>query len=238
MPKGGQIIVEADELAASNDTPGLSVQTFVRLRVVDEGEGMDAATLNRAAEPFFSTKGIGKGTGLGLSMVQGLAKQSGGQFVLQSESGRGTTAELWLPTTDAFPAKPIASPAASETAGTRPLVVLAVDDDGLVLDSTIAMLEDLGHTARGAGSAQGAIDLLSDTNDVQLLLTDQAMPGMTGAELIHLVHTRWPSLPIVLSTGFSELKEPLPSIVVTLAKPFVQSDLQRAIADAAAHMRR
>jgi len=112
--------------------------------------------------------------------------------------------------------------------------VLAVDDDPLVLGSTVAMLEDQGHHVRSAGSAQEALDLLATTGDVQLVLTDQAMPGMTGAELIRIVQSRWPALPIVLVTGFAELKEPLHSSVVKLAKPFGQADMRRAIAQATA----
>ncbi len=237
MPNGGRIVVAAEQTAAGSDTASLRADTFVRLRVIDEGEGMDEDTLKRATEPFFTTKGVGKGTGLGLSMVQGLAKQSRGQFVLKSEPGRGTTAELWLPTSGAVPAQAATRPAADEAAVTRPLVILVVDDDNLVLDSTIAMLEDMGHTVTGAGSAPSALAKLAAGPDVQLLLTDQAMPGMTGSELIVLVRARWPALPIVLSSGFDELKEPLPPTVVRLAKPFGQADLQRAIRDAASQMR-
>ena len=233
MPDGGQIVVSAEEVADGSDTASPTVQTFVRLRVTDHGEGMDEATLRRATEPFFTTKGVGKGTGLGLSMVQGLAKQSGGQLRLRSELGRGTTAELWLPTSREAPMKAVIGPAAAPAASTRPLQVLVVDDDSLVLESTIAMLEDLGHIAQGVGSARAALDRLAVTDNVQLLLTDQAMPGMTGAELIQQVLLRWPALPIVLSTGFGELQQPLPPTVVKLAKPFVQADLNRAIAEAA-----
>ncbi len=238
MPKGGEIVVAAEEVSASGEAANLAAHTFVRLRVTDAGEGMDEATLARATEPFFTTKGVGKGTGLGLSMVQGLAKQSGGQFLLKSEPGRGTTAELWLPAAAAAPApaEVVTSLVAGQAITSQPLVVLAVDDDNLVLASTIAMLEDLGHAARGASSAPEALDLLATMGDVQLLLTDQAMPGMTGAELIQQVRTRWPALPIVLSTGFAELKEPLPSVVMKLAKPYVQAELERAIAEAVKYL--
>src|SRR6188474_504964 len=101
---------------------------------------MDGATLAKATEPFFTTKGVGKGTGLGLSMVHGLAEQSGGRLVIESAPGEGTTATIWLPVADADVVAP-AAPHEAETAepDQRPLVVLAVDDDALVLMNTQAM---------------------------------------------------------------------------------------------------
>jgi len=108
---------------------------------------MDAATLARAAEPFFTTKGVGKGTGLGLPMVYGLAAQSGGRFALTSTPGQGTTAELWLPLAPAEQAgeRVPSSVSAPSALTAKPLRVLAVDDDSLVLTNTASMLEELGH---------------------------------------------------------------------------------------------
>jgi signal transduction histidine kinase len=102
MPEGGQIILAAREAAVKTDEPGgLKAGRYICISVSDTGEGMDQATLSRAMEPFFTTKGPGKGTGLGLPMVHGLAQQSGGRFNLKSRVGEGTTAELWLPVADA-----------------------------------------------------------------------------------------------------------------------------------------
>ena len=120
---------------------------------------MDEETLSRALEPFFTTKGLGKGTGLGLPMVHGLAQQSGGRFDLQSRLGRGTTAELWLPVSQEVPAtgKPSMQSAAGVQRRGVPLVVLAVDDDNLVLTNTVAMLEDLwSHRHRCGIRKRGA----------------------------------------------------------------------------------
>src|SRR4029079_15456972 len=127
---------------------------YLRLSMTDSGTGMDATTLARALEPFFTTKGVGKGTGLGLAMVHGLAVQSGGKFVLESTEGVGTTATLWLPVASAnSQALPAAAPMASvptEAASLAPMLVLAVDDDPLVLAGTASMLEDLGHSVLAA----------------------------------------------------------------------------------------
>ena len=130
---------------------------------------MDEETLRRAAEPFFTTKGVGKGTGLGLSMVHGFAEQSGGRLILRSQKDRGTTAELWLPVAKAS-AQPVAPPQAVPAKTFRPLTILAVDDDALVLMNTVAMLEDLGHTVFEAYSGKEALEILRREDSVDLSL--------------------------------------------------------------------
>jgi hypothetical protein len=143
---------------------------------------MDEETLRRAAEPFFTTKGVGKGTGLGVSMAYGFAEQSGGRLVLRNVKNRGTSAELWLPVAESK-AQPIIPPQAAPAETCHPLTVLAVDDDALVLMNTVAMLEDLGHTVFEAYSGKGALDILRREDSIDLVVTDQAMPKMTGTEL-------------------------------------------------------
>src|ERR1700678_649606 len=139
MPDGGTVAISAEEIAlpAGNDL-GLGVGPYVRLAVSDTGQGMDAETLARATEPFFTTKGVGKGTGLGLSMVHGVVEQSGGRLRLTSHPGLGTKAELWLPRAAAVAPSRLVPPAVAspcvEGIG-RALVVLAVDDDDLVLEN-------------------------------------------------------------------------------------------------------
>jgi hypothetical protein len=145
MPDGGDIILAAREESVAAAHTGLEAGNFIRVSVTDTGEGMDEETLRKATEPFFTTKGIGKGTGLGLSMVHGFAEQSGGRLILHSEKDRGTTAELWLPVAKASQ-QPVAPVKAVPAKSFRPITVLAVDDDALVLMNTVAMLEDLGHT--------------------------------------------------------------------------------------------
>ena len=230
MSQGGTIIIAAKE-AQMDNAPG--ADRFVCLSVTDSGEGMDAETLARATEPFFTTKGIGKGTGLGLPMVHGVARQSGGQLILKSEKGRGTTAEIWLPRApDSVPARPTSSAPMAQP-NVRPLAVMVVDDDTLVLHSAAAMLEDLGHRVFQATSGEQALSLLGQHPEVAMLITDHAMPNMTGAELATEVQRRCPSLPIVLATGYAELPIELAPALTRLAKPFTQQELENAIAQAA-----
>src|SRR6202043_2255581 len=134
-----------DAVIPKDEPDGLKAGHYIRLTVRDNGEGMDAETLRHAMEPFFTTKGPGKGTGLGLPMVHGLAEQSGGRFNLRSRVGEGTTAELWFPVDHeaVSAAKHPRPPAAGAEGQHLSLVVLAVDDDDLVLMNTVAMLEDL-----------------------------------------------------------------------------------------------
>jgi CheY-like chemotaxis protein len=231
MPEGGQIILSAREETLRQGTPGnLSPGRYVRLSVTDTGEGMDEETLSRALEPFFTTKGLGKGTGLGLPMVHGLAQQSGGRFDLQSRPGQGTTAELWLPVSQEVPAtgKPRMQSAAGVERRAVPLVVLAVDDDNLVLTNTVAMLEDLGHTAIGAASGSAALDILRDGNSIDLVITDHVMPHMTGLQLAQAIEAEWPVLPVVLATGFAEIPSGAMKLP-RLPKPFGQSELALAL---------
>jgi PAS domain S-box-containing protein len=235
MPDGGQVILAAVmRQIANGQIPELKAGRYVCLSVEDQGDGMDAMTLEAATTPFFTTKGVGKGTGLGLPMVQGLMAQSGGKLVLRSEKGRGTTAELWLPvatvveTPDA-----IDIPLVEETpVAVRPLMVLAVDDDPLVLMNTVLMLEDLGHSPIEAHSAEEALRMLEQTPGIDLVVTDHAMPKMTGVQLAAEVAKLRPGLGLVLATGYAELPSDQGADLVRLTKPFDQKQLAAALAKA------
>lgn len=233
MPDGGTIRIDGVEREVVGQVGGLSSGHYVRLTVTDTGQGMDAATLARAAEPFFTTKGVGKGTGLGLSMIHGFARQNGGMLELESAPDRGTRAHIWLPVAadgTGTGAAPRAGAVAQAT--TRSLVVLVVDDDPLVLMNTADLLTDLGHRAIEAESGAAALELLAAREDIALLVTDQAMPGMTGAELIAQARLLRPGLPIILATGYGEVPEDTAAQLLRLNKPFTQADLHRAVAEA------
>jgi CheY-like chemotaxis protein len=231
MPQGGGIILAArDEIVPAGGDDGLKPGRYVCLSVSDTGIGMDAETLNRATEPFFTTKGPGKGTGLGLPMVHGLAEQSGGRFNLKSRRGEGTTAELWLPVAEvAVPALEQSPPPSARRVEKpqNPLVVLAVDDDRLVLTNTVAMLDDLGHTGIGASSGRKALEILRQVS-VDMVITDQVMPQMTGLQLAEVIKAEWPDLPVILTTGFAEIP-PGAMTLPRLPKPFTQAELAKGL---------
>jgi PAS domain S-box-containing protein len=231
MPHGGPITISArDQMLAEDNALGLPGGRYVAVSVADRGEGMDEATQARAIEPFFTTKGVGKGTGLGLPMVQGLAAQSGGRLQLESIVGTGTTATLWLPAAAAAAQRVAAKPAEAPAVATvRALRILAVDDDALVLMNTEAMLEDLGHQVVIAYSGAQALDRLRGGPGFDLLITDQSMPGMTGAALIEVAGREWPGMKVMLATGYAELPAGTATGVPRLAKPFMQAELEGAL---------
>jgi CheY-like chemotaxis protein len=231
MPDGGCLTISAVE-APAELVERLAPGRYVTLSVADTGLGMDAETVGRATEPFFTTKGAGKGTGLGLSMVHGLAAQSGGALWIDSRLGEGCRIDLILPRAEPARRKRPPETAPDES---RPAVrarVLLVDDDVLVSTGTAAMLEDLGHEVIEAGSAARALSLLEVTPGIDLVITDHAMPEMTGVEFARVVRQRYPDLPIVLATGYAELPAGTGSDLglTRLSKPFLQRDLALAIA--------
>jgi PAS domain S-box-containing protein len=208
MPDGGQIVIATrEEILRAGDGNRLKPGAYICLTVRDTGAGMDEVTLRRAMEPFFTTKGPGKGTGLGLAMVHGVAAQSGGWFTLRSREGEGTIAELWLPVAEGqTPAIGSERPANDAAVYQGSLVVVAVDDDRLVLTNTIAMLDDLGHTGIAALSGKEALDILRRHGPVDVVITDYAMPRMTGLQLAEAIKKEWPELPVIIATGFAEME--------------------------------
>jgi PAS domain S-box-containing protein len=231
MPEGGTIKIAA-RLVTTPPMMGrkaLNSECIV-LTVSDTGEGMDPDTLSRALEPFFTTKGIGKGTGLGLSMVHGITEQLGGRLRIESHKGRGTSVELWLPLAHGEVMAPtVAAEVTIEDSEKKSLVIVVVDDDKLVLTNTKAMLEDFGHTVIEASSGAAALDLIRKTSHVDLVVTDQAMPQMTGMQLAAAIRVDWPNLPILLMSGYAELPSKTPFEVPKLAKPFSLDDLEDAV---------
>ena len=231
MPEGGTITIAGRE-AGEADAADLPEGRYVCLSVADTGSGMDAETLARAQEPFFTTKGVGKGTGLGLPMVQGLAAQSRGRLTLRSQLGEGTTAEMWFPMAEAGAGGDPASAAPSPRVSSRSLTVLVVDDDPLVLENTTAMLEDLGHRVVEARSGQEALNLLERRPGLDLVITDQAMPGMTGTQLAEQIARAQSGLPVILASGYAEVSADHPVVLSRLSKPFDQDTLARAVSEA------
>jgi signal transduction histidine kinase/DNA-binding response OmpR family regulator len=223
MPDGGSIEIKVATQDIQNDAV-LKPGTYLKLSVVDTGSGMSPETLKRAIEPFFSSKPLGKGTGLGLSMVHGLVVQLGGTLELFSEVGKGTTAIMVLPVATSAPEVEV--PVAAQQQTRRSAVILFVDDDPLIAMSTTEMLEDLGHRVIGASSAMHALDILKSEQQIDLMVTDHVMPGMTGIELAAATRQVRPSLPILLATGYAELPEGTQVDLPRLAKPYHQDQLR------------
>jgi CheY-like chemotaxis protein len=167
---------------------------------------------------------------LGLSMIHLIYIKLKGALRLFSEPGRGTRAELWLPIADGCAARPSAEPAAAEPPTKRRGVLLFVDDDFLISLSTASLLEDLGHTVIKASSGVDALGVLRDGQDIDLLITDYAMPGMTGLQLAEEARRLRPGLPILLATGYAELPTSAALELPRLSKPYQQRQLAEQIA--------
>jgi CheY-like chemotaxis protein len=228
MPEGGTLRISA---SAESIRPGhrsnLPAGHYICLSVADTGAGMDAATLARAVEPFFSTKGIGKGTGLGLSMVHGLASQLNGALTIQSRPNLGTNVELWLPRSMLLPVAETRGVEASEGQAAQGTVLL-VDDEELVRASTADMLADLGYTVVEAASGEQAMQLLDSGLKFDVLVTDHLMPGVSGTDLAGIVRTSRPGTTILLVSGYAE-REGLDPDLPRLTKPFRKADLAASL---------
>jgi signal transduction histidine kinase len=229
MPQGGRLTIAARRETVRGGLQDLKQGDYVCLAVTDTGVGMDEMTLKRAAEPFFTTKGIGKGTGLGLSMVYGLAAQSDGATRIASQLGVGTTVELWLPVAAGAEAGQ-AQTKASVVGAARFCSVLIVDDDPMVAATTAAILEDLGHSVLVVSSGALALNVVRSETAIDVVVTDYAMPSMTGVELARQIQEVRPGLPIILATGYADLPNADDPGLPRLAKPYRREDLARMLA--------
>lgn len=226
MPDGGRVDLSAEVCEVGADHLRLSPGNYVRLRVRDTGQGMDEATLARAAEPFFTTKGVGRGTGLGLPMVHGLMAQSGGEMTLRSKPGQGVTVELWFPVGEGdaeTPAPHAARVEVPRAADSRR--VLLVDDDDLVRVNTAALLEDLGYEVVSASSGAEALSILKQRPEVDVVLTDFVMPQMNGAALRDEMRRLRENLPVIITSGYPDLEAGGHAAKGYLPKPFTQEQL-------------
>jgi CheY-like chemotaxis protein len=231
MQADGKLTISARrETIRAGEVPGVAPGDYVCIAERDTGHGMDEATLKRATEPFFTTKGAGRGTGLGLSMVYGLVAQSGGGMRITSQPGAGTTVELWLPVSHAADAVEPARPVVLPRAAVPSCRILVVDDDPIVATGTVAMLEDLGHIASEVGSADAALQFLCGVAEIDLVITDHAMPGMSGTELAQRIRHSWPQLPVVIATGYAELPSDGGLDLPRLSKPYRQQELASLVA--------
>ena len=234
MPAGGTVTVSAEnqELAPANWAE-LPPGDYVLLSVSDTGTGISADDLEKVMEPFFTTKAVGKGSGLGLSMVYGFAKQSNGAFRIHSELGRGTTAELWLPRAPSGGgAQKVPEVEEPRRGPARKLRVLLVDDHAEVRSTTAAVLEDLGHTVMQAPNGAEALQALKGGDcDYDLMISDYAMPHLSGTEFLREARELCPDVPALIITGYAEADaiSDRPDGVEILLKPFTANKLEAAL---------
>jgi CheY-like chemotaxis protein len=234
MPSGGTVTILAENRQLTDEQlPGIAAGDYVRLAVRDTGTGISPEHIEKVMDPFFTTKDVGKGSGLGLSMVYGFTKQSNGAFRIDSKLGSGTTAELWLPRApESSPPKKAAAPEPRATQ-LQPLKILLVDDHAEVRSTTAAALEDSGHSVIEAASGGDALELLKDrTCDFDLLITDYAMPHLSGTEFLREARLLCPDVPALLITGYAEgeMIVDKPAGVEILLKPFTPAALEAAMA--------
>jgi PAS domain S-box-containing protein len=240
-PAGGEIVVETEvRRLFANDVARLADGEYFRLSVIDGGHGISADVIKRIFEPFFTTKPSGKGTGLGLSQVYGFVKQSGGEVVVNSTVGQGSSFHIYLPVSAAraeFAAS--SATAGAETQG--PLAILLVEDDASVGAVTEMMLTDLGHRVHRAANADEALRVVWSDAELDVVLSDVVMPGeMNGVELAKQAATFRPGLRILLTSGYAgdSLDESLSQGAWPfLRKPFLSTELAAALAKVAPETR-
>ena len=209
---------------------------YVQVVVSDTGEGIPAAALKKVFEPFFTTKPKGKGTGLGLSMVYGFVKQSRGHIKIYSEPGEGTTVKLYLPRADRTDQKAEVPPVSPVRFSNRAETILLVEDDGAVRDQATSQLRDLGYRVISAVNGEAALTILGE-QEVDLLFADVIMPGgPNGPELARLARQRFPGLPVLYTSGYTENaivhQGRLDPGVHLLEKPYHRDELARKVRDA------
>ena len=207
MADGGKLTIEVANVALDDEYVARHAEVeagqYVLFAITDTGKGMDAATMARALDPFFTTKPVGEGTGLGLPQVYGFVKQSGGHLKIYSELGEGTTVKLYLPRslgqeTHQSPRRATLTLPGSET-------VLLVDDDEIVRATVASMLEDLGYEVLVASTGEEALAILQANAGIDLLFTDVVMPGaLNGRKLAERAVEIHPKLKVLFTSGYTE----------------------------------
>jgi NO-binding membrane sensor protein with MHYT domain/signal transduction histidine kinase/ActR/RegA family two-component response regulator len=231
MPDGGTLTISTSKKSLEAD-PEIPAGDYIEIAVRDTGTGMDADTLRRAMEPFFTTKPVGKGTGLGLAQIYGSARQAGGAVRIESVAGGGTTVRVYLACTDQRPLA-TSNELLDDEARSKinPLRVLLVDDDDDLRTVLTEGLKDLGHTVTAAANGNAALALL-DSEQPQVAILDFAMPGMNGAVLAQQIAARLPHLPIIFVSGYADtaaIKNTAGDDATILQKPFDLEQLVRAL---------
>lgn len=242
MPGGGRLVIETRNIELDGtsfpEKLGMTIGDYVAVSIVDSGCGMPAEILERLVEPFFTTKAPGAGTGLGLSMVYGFIKQSGGEISIDSELGKGTTVNLYLPRYTGS----ITETNEQESAGLAAVpggnrVILVVEDNHQLLTLTCRRLEMLGYVTLKALDGPSAVRILQQHPEIVLVLTDLVMPGgMSGYEVAQHVCEHYPAITVVLTSGYAEELVNSDTLeannLILLRKPYRQAQLAQTIQSA------
>jgi len=233
----GRLTIETNMVALDQDVcdqyPGLSPGDYVVLKVIDDGRGMDEATLKKIFEPFFTTKEVGVGTGLGLATVYGIVKQSHGYIDVSSEPGKGTTFKIYLPRYEG-PLVEAQVEKVKEVHKGRGETVLLVEDEKAVIEMATTMLEDLGYKVLAANTPTEALSFAETYHEeIHLLLTDVVMPEMNGRELTERLKTFHPELKCLYMSGYTAdiiaHHGILDDGIHFVQKPFTMTDFSAAI---------
>jgi signal transduction histidine kinase/CheY-like chemotaxis protein len=231
MPQGGVLEIEVRNESIGESAGELEKGNYVRITVADSGEGMSHEVLDKAVDPFFTTKGAGQGSGLGLPQAYGFARQTGGTLLLRSQPAKGTSAILYLPASD-HPAVPSEAPA-NRTPPQKASggVLLFVEDDPLVKDAVQPALEAAGFQIRAARDGEEAIRFLESGEHIDFVFSDIVMPGsVNGIDLAELVQKRYPHIRVLLASGYSDRRVSLPN-VRALSKPYDVAEVITALTD-------
>jgi CheY-like chemotaxis protein len=232
MPDGGRIVLTVGNIhLRGHELPEGISGDFVALGVADTGGGISPDLLTRVVEPFFTTKGPDKGTGLGLSQVYGFARRSEGTVAIDSEVDRGTKVTVYLPRSHASVAAPLPEDKADYAAAGRQ-TILVVEDNPDVRNVAVSLLEQLGYRTLEAETAAAALDILASEKEIGAVFSDVVLPGPTdGLALGRIVNRRYPTVPVVLTTGYTKAFDSDPEFPV-LRKPYQISALGRFIREA------
>jgi len=230
MPGGGRLSIHAGERPAPDET--LAAGRYVVVSVSDSGTGIEPGIVSRVFDPFFTTKPVGKGTGLGLSQVYGIARQAGGIARVESELGKGTTVELWLPLV-AKEAPEIVAGSNLENRAVEGRHILVIEDDEDVRSMLVECLQAFGYTVSQARDGVSGLERLR-VDDPDLLMVDYAMPGLNGLQVIEKAHEMRENLPVILATGYADVD--ISTIIdkrfTALRKPFQLDELARVVRSA------
>ncbi|HEX2589968.1 MAG TPA: PAS domain S-box protein [Rhizomicrobium sp.] len=234
MPNGGSLSLTAHNVSLEGSGPASLTGDFVAVTLSDTGVGIDAETLPKIIEPFFTTKEMGKGTGLGLSQVFGFARQSGGDLAITSEVGKGTQVTMYLPRARKG-ATPKAEPKEAKRLPKDKGTVLLVEDNAQVAEVSSMLLAEMGYEVLLADQPSAAMALLKERDDIRLVFSDIVMPGDSdGLAMAQEIRALYPHIALLLATGYSSAANRAETRFPILRKPYDFETLSAAVRDALA----